>query len=520
MLDGIDWHYVESVLEPSAGKGDLADGVTTKISDKYRYRSDKKPDIECIEIDPDLRSVLTGKGYRVVHDDFLTYITFRRYDLIVMNPPFSEGDKHLLKALEMQKNGGSIVCLLNAETLRNPYSVNRKILLRKLKEYNANIEYIEGAFNNAERKTDVEIALVKVYVEQSKGNSVILDHLDKTTIEYHTQKYTQANIAPNDIIAAVVAQYQYEATAGCQLIQDFRALQPVTSKEFNEGSESILKLTMNRYENEIANETLYVRELRYKYWKTLFQSEKFAGIFTSNLRKKYMERLHALKDYEFSFHNIYQIRIDMNKQMLQGVEDAIISLFDELSHKHHWYDETSKNIHYYDGWKTNKAWIINKKVIIPLNAYSAWDGGFSPGWNVESKLADIEKVFNYLSGEVSDGSEIRQVLEEAKQQEQTKNIEFKYFKVNFYKKGTCHITFTNDKLLKKFNLFGSRRKGWLPPTYGKVRYGDMTQEERDVVDAFEGEKAYKETVRNSEFYLPETPILMLPGQLSEGDVIN
>ena len=35
-----------------------------------------------------------------------------------MNPPFSNGDKHLLKALKMQEKGGAIICLLNAETIR------------------------------------------------------------------------------------------------------------------------------------------------------------------------------------------------------------------------------------------------------------------------------------------------------------------------------------------------------------------------------------------------------------------
>ena len=39
-----------------------------------------------------------------------------------MNPPFSEGDKHLLKAINIMKNGGQIVCILNAETIKNPYS--------------------------------------------------------------------------------------------------------------------------------------------------------------------------------------------------------------------------------------------------------------------------------------------------------------------------------------------------------------------------------------------------------------
>ena len=64
----------------------------------------------------------------------------------MMNPPFSEGDKHLLKALELMKNGGQVVCLLNAETLKNPYSNSRKELIQKLKELDAKIKYLEANF--------------------------------------------------------------------------------------------------------------------------------------------------------------------------------------------------------------------------------------------------------------------------------------------------------------------------------------------------------------------------------------
>ena len=57
LLAGIDWKMVSSVLEPSAGKGNLlialADGW---LASRGRY--DGKVDVDCIEIDPHLRSIL------------------------------------------------------------------------------------------------------------------------------------------------------------------------------------------------------------------------------------------------------------------------------------------------------------------------------------------------------------------------------------------------------------------------------------------------------------------------------
>ena len=157
MLAGIDFLEVESVLEPSAGAGDIAEAVAGRMkSANYRSR-EYSPDIDCIEINEDLRGILKSKGHRVVHDDFLTYQSKKKYNLIVMNPPFSDGDKHLTKALALQEvHGGGVVCLLNAETLRNTHTNVRKALYQRLLDLGASIEYLPGEFESAERRTSVD----------------------------------------------------------------------------------------------------------------------------------------------------------------------------------------------------------------------------------------------------------------------------------------------------------------------------------------------------------------------------
>lgn len=71
------------ILEPSAGKGDLVQYIQDR-----RGHGDP-PRIDAIENDPRLVDILTGAGVSVVWDDFLTYETYKEYDFIVMNPPFS-----------------------------------------------------------------------------------------------------------------------------------------------------------------------------------------------------------------------------------------------------------------------------------------------------------------------------------------------------------------------------------------------------------------------------------------------
>ena len=163
MLFDIDFKMIKSILEPSAGSGNIAEKIREKEKLYTTHYNRFSFDLDCIEADQNLQHILKGKGFRVVYNDFLTYDTMKEYDIIIMNPPFYNGCKHLLKALEMQKrNGGAVVCLLNAETLKNPYTNERLDLQRKLTEYNAKIEFIQDAFLDAERKTSVEIALIKV----------------------------------------------------------------------------------------------------------------------------------------------------------------------------------------------------------------------------------------------------------------------------------------------------------------------------------------------------------------------
>ena len=517
MLQGIDFQYINSILEPSAGKGDIVEAVKDKLkySRSRLYSRDTIWDIDVIEVNEDLQHILRGNNIRIVHNDFLTYNSFKRYDLIVMNPPFSEGDKHLLKTIQLQESGGKIVCILNAETLRNPYSNIRMDLVNKLEQYSAEIEYIQHAFTDAERKTGVEIAIVKINIpKNSNNNSVILDDLKRQEQFKQQTEYNNNQVINADFIKGIIEQYNFEVKAGLKLIAEYEVLKPYMLNSFKDeyNKNPILKLSLE-YKDDDGNcniENSYIKQIRMKYWKALFTSEQFMGLFTSNLREKYMAKINELRDYDFSMYNIYTIKIQLNKEMIKGVEDTILNLFDTLSHKYHWHPETGNNIHYYNGWRTNQSFKINKKVIIPLSAYNNYSNRYSPtDYKVTDKLSDIEKVFNYLDQGLTKENDLKTALNFAESYGDTKKIQLKYFMVTFYKKGTCHIEFTNLELLHKFNLYGSQRKNWLPPSYGKEKFEDMTQEEKQVVIEFEGEQSYKKVMLKKDYYIVESSKLLM-----------
>lgn len=523
MIEGIDFKYITSILEPSAGKGDIVEVIkeNIKAQKKNGIFSDRdiKYDIDCIEIDENLRVILQSKEFRVIYDNFLNYNGFKKYDLIIANFPFSEGDKHLSHALDLIEGGGQLVCLINAETIRNPYSNLRKVLLKRLNKYNANIKYLQEEFINAERKTNVEVALIKVKIKNRNNDSIILENLKQE--ELLNQEEQQNNsLIDGDFLKGIIQQYDFEIKAGIKLINEYKKLQSLMLKSFKDDfdkSRSILKLDINnnkisyyteKSRNNLINE--YIENVRYKYWEALFNNEKFTSLLTSNLLHEFRQKLDDLKNYDFSLYNIKELQKQMNQNVIMGVEETILSLFNEFSYEHSWYKECKNNIHYYNGWATNKAHIINKKVIIPLSAYGIFGDRLDYGYKFYEKMKDIERVFDYLDGGQTEETNLKEILDKAEKEEQTKNIKTKYFSINTYKKGTTHLTFLNKELLKKFNIFGSLKKNFLPPSYGKKEYNSMSEKEKQVVDEFEGKQNYEKAMKNLDYYIYKpNQILML-----------
>lgn len=514
LLAGIDFEKVETVLEPSAGKGDIAAKIAERFVHKrnksyHRYSEeyDGKGEIDCIEIDPTLRATLKGAGFRVVHDNFLTYHTRKHYDLIAMNPPFSEGAEHLLKALELAKYGGIVRCVLNAETIRNPYSFERRTLATKLAELGATITFHAGAFADAERSTDVEVALVSVTILDSVSDSIILEDLHAAHDAEAKARGPQTDIAPGDFVEAIVARYRFEIDAGMRLIHEYQKIRPHLLQSLRDAgsmnSAPILHLTIEDRkvrDGNVLND--YIRLTRLKYWEALFQAPQFVGQLTSNLQRELFAKVETLADYEFSRVNILSLQRDMSQHTIASIEATIIKEFDRLSRQHHW-DKDSSNVHYYNGWATNKSWKINEKVIMPG---SPWDTIWHK-WrfdNCARELADLEKCLTFLNGGLPPEIGIATALTRAEELQKSSGIESSFFTVTCYKKGTLHIRFLRQDLLDRLNRFGGQQKNWLPPSYGRRKYADMAPAERTVIDSFEGEASYARVVAEPEKYLVET----------------
>ncbi|WP_262385658.1 class I SAM-dependent methyltransferase [Duffyella gerundensis] len=105
LLDEVNICEGESCLEPSAGMGGLADLMP-------------KTQTTCVEISPLHCRVLEAKGHSVIEGDFMQWAaeTRQRFDVVVMNPPYSEGRAaaHLKAAAGLVKAGGRLGAIMPA----------------------------------------------------------------------------------------------------------------------------------------------------------------------------------------------------------------------------------------------------------------------------------------------------------------------------------------------------------------------------------------------------------------------
>lgn len=457
----------KNVLDPSAGKGDILDVVKS-------YNGDDIGLLSCIEIDVNLQSILLDKGYRLIGYDFLSYDDFEYWDLIIMNPPFNRGVDHLLKAIEISSNT-DIVCLLNAETIMNPCTKKRKLLLEKIRHLDYDIEIIDNAFSNSERKTDVRVAMIRLRVEDV--NSKIDFDLDKEDFETlnFNEDFVENTLARKEVVNNLIVQKETVLNAYKDMLKkevlflyyfdnmcDFDKHDKKRILGYEEFDPYIkynkLRKTLNRF-----------------MWNTVINSLDIERYMSSKVRNNFNQYLSQQSNISFTKENVAKFFMTIMNNRTNILDQAIVDVFDELTLYYH------ENRNHVEGWKTNKRYKINRKVIIPnvveygqyMTSYDLKTIGsiFSLSYNSKCVLTDLQKACAYIMGHtVPVCDDIKNVIKShfhkigrVKTGEKFENeLENGYFSMKFYKKGTLHLYFKNKKLWDEFNMRACNGKQWLP----------------------------------------------------------
>lgn len=146
----------DDVLDPEAGKGDIADFVREAFA----------VDVTCAEINPTLCSILEAKGHKVIEGDFLQLNGGRQFRRIVMNPPFEKGQDidHVRHAFSLLPAGGRVASVVS----EGPFfrkDKKSKQFRQWLDDHGAHVETLDpGAFKGPEafRQTGVAARIVVI----------------------------------------------------------------------------------------------------------------------------------------------------------------------------------------------------------------------------------------------------------------------------------------------------------------------------------------------------------------------
>ncbi len=492
MFNKVDFTRVQSILEPSAGKGDLIDSLGDF---RYHYDARRNQEIFAIEIELELQAVLKDKDINVIDSDFLQHQSTMYFDLVMANFPFSDGERHLTKALDMLYSG-QIVCLLNAQTIKNPFSNERKALVKRLSDLDADIEYIEDAFRDAERKTGVEVALIYVSIKHDIEMDLCTGMSEERSKEMPNIE-EQNELATRNHYANLVSDFNRTFELVNQQMLDFYKNYKHVSK--------YLSLNVVREDDNYLDDlnkklkrqhNRFVKAIKGDFWEKVTDLPEIKKYLPSKQRKLMASNSETFLCKEFTQANIHQFAMNLIADFPKHIDDAIVDVFEELTRyalkDTRWHgDEYATSIHYFNAWKTNSGYKINKKVIFPAMR-SSWDVSHSRlGGCSQGLLEDIELIMSYFKPKQGDWSGIVEICNRMLLMGQNRKIETEYLYVSVFKKGTIHLEFKDLDLLRRFNIEACKRKAFLPMDYAEQAYQDLSTEQQGVVNAFEEKQDYK-----------------------------
>jgi predicted RNA methylase len=156
LLDLADIREGMRVLEPSAGKGNIADAVKEACPSAL---------VQVVEIHTSLQAVLRAKGYTILAYNCLdiqpgSWV----WDRVVMNPPFENGQdiEHVKHAYTLLKEGGRLVAIMSEGPFyrSDSQAVGFRSWLESVGGYSERLP--EGSFKNSERSTGVNTRIVVI----------------------------------------------------------------------------------------------------------------------------------------------------------------------------------------------------------------------------------------------------------------------------------------------------------------------------------------------------------------------
>jgi len=477
------------VLETSAGNGDL---IKVRTDDDYYNR--RSLTIDCCEIDinkhPLLRSI---PGVSIVGMDFLTFGPATIYSHVIQNPPFSQGCDFVLKAWDTVWDA-ELVSIINAETLRNPYSRERQRLVALVEQFGS-VEYIEGAFacDESQRKTTVEVALIYLKKTADVGEFNIhgvIDNLQRENESSKAEKLAAGFDVPYELAipSTVIENFVMSFNAAVQTMRDsvmsecraahyasrmgktMSEIQAENEVKTNKPKAEVMRPSVEWVRQEMMNRYISLKE---RGWTSILHSSEVMSKLSEKAQVRVRAEFDKIKELEFTETNIQGFLLGLMENQNAIKMDMVCDIFDLITKYH------SDNLCFYMGWKSNSLHrtcgmrLKTTRFIIPNNS------GYSFGLDgsAMAKLGDIDKVFAILDGrDLPEYGLVDAFKNQFNNLKYGARVSTSYMDVRYYPGvNTIHFFPTKKELIEKLNVLVGNIRKWLPPSDASVSDAFWTQ---------------------------------------------
>lgn len=443
----------QTVLEPSAGKGNIVD-----------WLQERGATVIACENDPNIRKLLSGKC-EIIGDDFLTITAEQvsHVNQIVMNPPFSHGAEHIIHAFNIAPAGCTITALCNASTFERWYHDKNRERLIEIVELYGRRELLGDVFKTAERKTGCSVELLKLYKEGTGENEFAGYFFAEYDEDNNSNQ--QEGLMPYNVVRDLVNRY----TSAVKMFDSVKELadkiNDVAKADTSAYSYCPIRFATvdARGDEKKITHVQYKKELQKYYWHIIFNKLNMEKYNTATLREQMNQFIEQQSAIPFTMANVYrmlQIIVGTNGQRMKT---ALSDAFDLIC------SYSAENCTAGEKWKTNANYMVNKKFIVPYIC-KGYDYVNSPYTFVElsygsngDKINDVVKALCFITGK--NYSEIGPLCETIRNKHKYWGewYDWGFFRWKAYKKGTIHFEFLDEDVWFKFNYECAKAKGWELP---------------------------------------------------------
>ena len=276
-------------------------------------------------------------------------------------------------------------------------------------------------------------------------------------------------MATRDTVGNLVAQYGRCRELFVRIAHLAQELAHYAGPLGTDGGETVgetLKELMRQKPTRRAQEDAYnrfVRSLKKSAWREVLRLTDVRNLASHGVQKELDRLLESNERMAFSEENVYALveSIFLNRGAI--LQQCVVEAFDIMTR---YYDENRVHV---EGWKTNDAWRVNRRVVLPrvVDVWYGGDGHLTYG-DTRQNLNDIDRAMAFLEGKKLESVPRTTVwaleahFKECGPDFSGVLFESTYFEMRCYKKGTLHMYFKDKELWERFNLTAARGKNWLP----------------------------------------------------------